>query len=136
MASTLGTASPRSLNNTSQMASGHVQQAKVPVRHSQTPRTVAQVGSDSRVPSLQEMKCDPNIQVQVNQRLRELAEISQTGTSNKVKSQPGGQVEVLVRNRVKWPHEFVLAGSIKEHISYNQLTITQWMAGYCRTMTE
>ena len=63
-------------------------------------------------------------------------EISQTGSSNKVKSQRGGQVEVLVRNRVKWPHEFVLAGSIKERISYDQLTMTQWMACFCRTMRE
>ena len=100
MASTLGTASPRSLNNTSQMASGHIRQAKVPVRHTQT-QSVPQVGYDSRVPSLQEIKCDSNIQIQVDQRLCELAEISQTGTSNKVKSQHGGQVEVLVRNRVK-----------------------------------
>ena len=95
MASTLGTASPRSLNNTAQMASGHVRQAKVPVRNTQT-QSVAQVGSDSKVPSLQKIKCDPNIQVQVDQCLLELADISQTGTLNKVKSQWGGQVEVLV----------------------------------------
>ena len=95
-----------------------------------------QVGADSRVPSLQEIKCDSNIQIQVYQRLRELAEISQTGTSNKVKSQRSGQVEVLVRNHVKWPHEFVLAGSIKKRISFDQLTMTQWMAGFCSTMRE
>ena len=85
---------------------------------------------------MHEIKCDPNIQVQVDQWLRELADISQTGTSSKLKSQRGGPVEVLVRNRVKWPHEFVLAGSIKERISYDQLTMTQWMAGFCRTMRE
>ena len=72
---------------------------------------MVQFGSDSKVPSLQKIRYDPNIQVQVDQYLRaELADISQTGISNKVKSQRGGQVEVLVRNRVKWPHEFVLAG--------------------------
>ena len=97
VASTLGTASPRSLNSTSQLASGHIRQAKVPGRHTQT-QSVAQVGSDSKVPSLQEIKCDPNIRVQVDQRLRELADMSQTGTLNKVKSQRGGQVEVMVRN--------------------------------------
>ena len=86
MTSTLGTASSRSLSNTSQMASGHVRQAKVPVRHTHT-QSVAQVRFDSKVPSLQEIKCDPNIQVQVDQCLRELTDISQTGISNKVKSQ-------------------------------------------------
>ena len=135
VASTLGTASPRSLGNTSQMASGHVCQAKAPVRHTQT-QLVAQVGSDSRIPSLQEIKCDPNIQVQVDQCLRELADMSQSGTLHKVKSQRGGQVEVLIRTRVKWPHEFVLAGSTKERISYDQLTMVQWMACFCRTMRE
>ena len=135
MASTLGTASPRSINNTSQLASGRIRQAKVPVRYTQT-QSLVQVGSDSKVPSLQEIKCDPNIQLQVDQHLRELADISQTGTLNKVKSQRGGQVEVLVRNRVKWPHEFVLASSTKERISYDQLTMVQWMDGFCRTMRE
>ena len=135
VAGTLSTASPRSLGGTSQLASGHIRQAKVPVKHTQT-QSVAQVRSDTRVPSLQEIKCDSNIQVQVDQRLRELADLSQTGISNKVKSQRGGQVEVLVQNRVKWPHEFVLAGSTKERISYDQLSMVQWMAGFCRTMRE
>ena len=56
--------------------------------------------------------------------------------SNKVKSQRGGQVDVFVRTRVKWPHEFVLSGSSKERTSYDQLTMPQWMAGFCRTMRE
>ena len=30
----------------------------------------------------------------------------------------------------------MLAGAIKERISYDQLTMTQWMAGFCRTMRE
>ena len=129
------TASPRSLSGTSQLPSGHIRQAKVPVKHTQT-QSVAQVESDTKVPSLQEIKCDSNIQVQVDQPLRELADLSQTGTSNKLKSQRGGQVEVLVRNRVKWPHEFVLACSTKECISYDQLSMVQWMAGFCCTMRE
>ena len=135
MTSTLGTASPRSLNSTSKLASGHIRQTKVPVKHTQT-QSVAQVRSDSKCPSLQEIKCDSNIQVQIDQRLQELADMSQTGTLNKVKSQHGGQVEVLVQNQVKLPHEFVLTGSTKERISYDQLTMVQWMAGFCHTMRE
>ena len=53
-----------------------------------------------------------------------------------VESQRGGQVEVFVRTCVKWPQEFVLSGSTKEHISYDQLTLPQWMAGFCHTMRE
>ena len=33
-------------------------------------------------------------------------------------------------------HEFVLAGYTKDRVTYNQLNITQWMAGFCRIMRE
>ena len=50
----------------------------------------------------------PSLQCQVNQRLRDLAQNTTTGT--KIKSLWGGPVEVLVSNRVKLPQEFVLSG--------------------------
>ena len=43
---------------------------------------------------------------------------------------------MFVRTWVQWPNEFVLSGSSKECISYDQLTMPQWMAGFCRTMRE
>ena len=46
----------------------------------------------------------------------------------------GGSVEVTVAHKVKWPHEYVLAGNLKDRISYNQLSMGQWMAGFCRIM--
>ena len=55
---------------------------------------------------------------------------------DKIKSQRGGPVDVLVKNRVKWPHEYILAGPNKERVSYNQLTVVQWVTGFCRTMRE
>ena len=68
-------------------------------------------------------------------RLQELAD--NAGKSNeKIKSQRGGLVDVYVFKRIKWPHEFVLSGSTKERVSYNQLTPIQWMAGFCRSMRE
>ena len=36
---------------------------------------------------------------------------------------------MFVQTRVKWPHDFLLSGSSKEHISYDQLTMPQCMAG-------
>ena len=45
-------------------------------------------------------------------------------------------MEVIVPNRIKWPHEYVLSGSQKERVSYDQLSVTQWMAGFCRIMKE
>ena len=43
---------------------------------------------------------------------------------------------MFVRTRVKWPNEFVLSGSSKERISYDQLTMPQWMASFRCTMRE
>ena len=45
-------------------------------------------------------------------------------------------VNVYVNQRVKWPHEFILAGTSKDRLNYNQLNITQWMAGFCWIMRD
>ena len=53
-----------------------------------------------------------------------------------MKSQRGGKVEVLVKNRVKWPHKLVLSGTNRERVTYDQLNVTQWVAGFGRTIRE
>ena len=53
------------------------------------------------------------------------------GTDPKIKSQWGGFVDIYVKEKVKWPHEYVLAGNTKDRVTYNQLNITQFMAGFC-----
>ena len=99
--------------------------------------------SDSKVevqaaelPTIDSLKEDAMIQSKVEQRLLELSELAKTGTTQKLKSQRGGQVEVIVKNRVKWPHEYVLSGLNKERVSYDQLSVTQWVAGFARTMRD
>ena len=42
----------------------------------------------------------------------------------------------MVPNRVKWPQEFVLSGSKKERIQYDNLSVVQWVAGFCRILRE
>ena len=93
---------------------------------------------DMPLPSVDSMRQDVILQAKVEQRLQELAMLAKAGTENsqKLKSQRGGNVEVLVQKRVKWPHEFVLAGVNKERVTYDQLSATQWMAGFARTMKE
>ena len=88
------------------------------------------------LPTLENLKKNVSIQQLVEDRIKELQQISKTGTDTKLKSQTGGQVEVLVKNRIKWPHEYVLAGSNKERVTYDQLTMGQWVAGFCRTMRD
>ena len=74
-------------------------------------------------------------QEEVQARLKHLVDNAKPG-KDRIKSQRGGSVEVLVANRVKWPHEYVLSGHTKDRIMYNQLSPLQWMAGFCRTIRE
>ena len=59
------------------------------------------------------------LQLKVEQRLQELSDLAKTDTNSKLKSQRGGCIEVLVKNRVKWPHEYVLSGLNKERVTYD-----------------
>ena len=84
--------------------------------------------------TLFELRQDPLIQDRVQQHLQELNKLVNTG-DQKIKSQRGG-VDLIVKNRVKWPHEYVLSGSTKERVSYDQLSVVQWVADFCHTMKE
>ena len=42
----------------------------------------------------------------------------------------------MVSKRVRWPQEFVLAGSKKERINHDQLTMGQWVVGFCKAIQE
>ena len=66
---------------------------------------------DNNMPSLHTLQNDRSIQDQIQDRLRELSGIDKKGTDQKIKSQRGGSVDIFVKERVKWPHEYVLAGN-------------------------
>ena len=82
---------------------------------------------------LNALRQDALLQLKGKQRLKELQRYDKPG---KVKSLRGGSVEVIVQNMVKWPHEYVLPGLSKEHISYNQLFFIHWVTGFCGVMKE
>ena len=86
------------------------------------------------LPNLQYLRGDAYIQAQVEQRLKNLVEENKSGT--KIKSLRGGSVDVVVANRIKWPQEYVLAGARKERVQYDQLSMAQWVTGFCRIMKE
>ena len=96
--------------------------------------TVSQGEADlqEKLTNLQTMRHGRIIQEQVENHLKELSGLNKKGIDSKIKSQRGGSVDVYVNQRVKWPHEFVLARTSKDRLNYNQLNITQWMAGFCR----
>ena len=85
--------------------------------------------SSTDLPPPNKLREEARIQLEVQNRLKQLADQARPGTE-KVKSQRGGSVEVFVQNRVKWPHEFVLSGQNKDRLSYNQLSPIQWVAGF------
>ena len=92
---------------------------------------------DHKLPTFDSIKEDATIQSKVKQRLQELTDLAKTDMSQKLKkSQRGDNVEVTVKTRVKWPHEYVLSGLNKERISYDQLSVIQWVAGFGRTMRD
>ena len=61
---------------------------------------------DDSIPSLSCIRKSTAIQRQIDSRIRELElQTEATGTGAKIKSKRGGNIDVLVKNRVAWPHE-------------------------------
>ena len=54
----------------------------------------------------------------------------------KLKSKRGGNEDVTVKTRVAWPHKPILGGSSRQHVTYDQLTLTQWVQGFCKNIME
>ena len=79
------------------------------------------------------------IQKKVDKRLRDLNQSSHSpGNCNscKLKSKRDGSVEVNVKNKVTWPHESILRGVNRQRVTYNQLTLTQWVQDFCKNILE
>ena len=64
-------------------------------------------------------------------RHKELVEVSPS--EEKIKLQHGGPVDVLVKNRVKWPYEDTGLALIK---SVFLITNSEWCSGFCCTMQK
>ena len=78
--------------------------------------------SDTSLPGLETLRKSEKLQKQVDSRLRQLRKASQkTGEdeSEKFKSKRGGGVEVLVKNKVAWPHEAILSGANRTRVMYD-----------------
>ena len=41
-----------------------------------------------------------------------------------------------VKHKVHWPHEAILSGTARQRDTYDQLTLTQWVQGFCRNILE
>ena len=88
------------------------------------------------VPSLGYLRNITSIQVEVDRRLSKLAQINESATRDRMKSQRGGPGEVPVKRVVDWPQHFILTGNKKARPSYDDLTVTQWVSGFVRCIQE
>ena len=68
----------------------------------------------AKLPDLHTIRHDKLVQEQVEERIRQLANSDKKGTDPRIKSQRGGSVDIYVKEKVKWPREYVLAGNTKD----------------------
>ena len=84
----------------------------------------------SNEPSLSLLKSD-YVQRKVDKRIRKLIQNSRCSGKLKYKD-----VDVQVRHKVHWPHEAVLSGIKLQRVPCDQLSLTQWVHGFCRNILE
>ena len=88
---------------------------------------------DLTLPSLNRMCTSRDIQEQVDAWIRDLQTAPDKG---KLKSQRGGSETVFVKREVPWPQNFILGGSTKSRVSYDSLSISQWVSGFATIIKD
>ena len=93
------------------------------------------------LPSLSSIRKSAVVQKQVDSWIRQLEKTNQspgTDTGGKIKSKGGGggPTEVIVKNRMAWPQDAILGGVNRTRVTYDQLSMSQWVHGFCRNVLE
>ena len=88
----------------------------------------------SVVPSLEFLRNNESLQNQVERRLAELKNVNEMATRGRLKSQRGGPGDIAVKKLIDWPQNFILTGAHKTRPTYDDLTITQWVSGFVRSI--
>ena len=92
---------------------------------------------DDSIPNLSCIRKSTAIQRQIDSRIRQLELQSEaTGTGAKIKSKRGGNIDVIVKNRVAWPHEAILGDANRTRLTYDQLSMSQWVQGFCKNVLD
>ena len=93
---------------------------------------------ESDLPSLSVLKSSRQVQRKVDERLAEIQNESRVQGNNttKIKSKRGGSVDMVVCKRVAWPQDSILAGATKQQVSYDQLTLVQFVQGFTRNILD
>ena len=88
---------------------------------------------DLVLPSMANLQASNRIQSEVDARIKELQQISDKG---KCKSQGGGSETVFVKHEVPGPQNVILGGSNKSRVSYDSLSISQWVSGFATIICD
>ena len=79
----------------------------------------AECTGESVVPSQGYLRNNESVQAEVDKRLSELAQINESATKGRLKSQCAGPGDITVKRVVDWPQNFILTGSRKTRPSYD-----------------
>ena len=89
---------------------------------------------DLVLPTLATLRQSRSIQEQVDTRIKELQAVDKD--KGKFKSQRGGSETIWVKNEVAWPHNFVLSGNAKSRVTYDNLSLSQWVSGFATIIKD
>ena len=84
------------------------------------------------LPSLEGLRSSIEIQDQVDARIKDLQNSNDKG---KLKSQRGGgggggTQTVFVKKEILWSQNYILGGTNKSRVTYDSLSISQWVSGF------
>ena len=91
-----------------------------------------------KIPELSYIRSSKDIQRQIDRSIAKLSRKQLEGNdmSQKLKSKRGGPVEVAVQKKVAWPHEHILGGQTRQRVTYDQLTMPQFVQGFVKNILD
>ena len=95
--------------------------------------TASSTASDTVIPTIDFLKASDTIQARVDDRIKELQAMHPQG---KFKSQRGGSDTYWCKREVPWPQNHILSGTSKSRVSYDNLSMAQWVSGFCAIIKE
>ena len=106
--------------------------------HEVTPQFVATITADTTVPTIQSLKTNQQIQLEVNKRLHDLQStpMEAQGNNHRLKSGRFRGTETTVRKYIKWPNEYCYIGQNRKRLSYDDLNTQQFTLGFLRAIQD
>ena len=91
-----------------------------------------------KIPQLSHIRSSKEVQRQIDRSIAKLSRKQLEGNdiSQKLKSKRGGPVEVAVQKKVAWPHEHILGGQTRQRVTYDQLTMPQFVQGFVKNILD